>query len=598
MKLYNTMSMQKEEFVPIEPGKVRMYACGPTVYNYIHVGNARPIIMFDVLRRYLEYRGYEVTFVQNFTDVDDKIIKRANEEGISSEEVAKKYIAEYFTDAHALGVREATVHPKATENIQQIIDLITTLIDKGYAYEVNGDVYYRTLKFKDYGKLSHQPIEDLQSGARIDVNDIKENPLDFALWKAAKPGEPSWDSPWGKGRPGWHIECSAMSNRYLGKTIDIHCGGSDLAFPHHENEIAQSEAANGCKFVNYWLHNGFINIDNKKMSKSLGNFFTVREAAAAYGYDCIRMFMLMSHYRSPLNYSGEILMQAKAALERLRTAKNNLEFFIANGRDGDLSEADAAFVAGLDQYREKFDAVMDDDFNTADAISVIFEMVREINAAVSPASDPSKALAQACLERLLELCDVLGIPFGSDSSEDPEAKAIEELGEPAKVAAQILADYRELTAVPHAQPIKETRRWRGISPLLLIVLVLLAIPIGLPLVFGAGATVLGVLLAIVVTVLAVIFAVLLILYGIPLALICGGAVIALLSCTLWATPANALVTLGNGLAAFAAGILLGLLVIKLSILFVPPVFRAFVAVLRAPFNWIRNRCRRTGGGNV
>ena len=598
MKLFNTMSMQKEEFVPIEPGKVRMYACGPTVYNFIHVGNARPIIMFDVLRRYLEYRGYEVTFVQNFTDVDDKIIKRANEEGITSEEVAKKYIAEYFTDAHALGVREATVHPKATENIQQIIDLITTLIDKGYAYEVNGDVYYRTLKFKDYGKLSHQPIEDLQSGARIDVNDIKENPLDFALWKAAKPGEPFWESPWGKGRPGWHIECSAMSNRYLGKTIDIHCGGSDLAFPHHENEIAQSEAANGCKFVNYWLHNGFINIDNKKMSKSLGNFFTVREAAAAYGYDCIRMFMLMSHYRSPLNYSGEILMQAKAALERLRTAKNNLEFFIANGRDGDLSETDAAFVAGLDQYREKFDAVMDDDFNTADAISVIFEMVREINAAVSPASDPSKALAQACLERLLELCDVLGIPFGSDSSEDPEAKAIEELGEPAKVAAQILADYRDLTAVPHAQPIKEKRRWRGISPLLLIVLVLLAIPIGLPLVFGAGATVLGVLLAIVVTVLAVIFAVLLILYGIPLALICGGAVIALLSCTLWATPANALVTLGNGLAAFAAGILLGLLSIKLSILFVPPVFRAFVAVLRAPFNWIRNRCRRTGGGNV
>ena len=411
MKLYNTMSMQKEEFVPIEPGKVRMYACGPTVYNYIHVGNARPIIMFDVLRRYLEYRGYEVTFVQNFTDVDDKIIKRANEEGISSEEVAKKYIAEYFTDAHALGV--------------------TTLIDKGYAYEVNGDVYYRTLKFKDYGKLSHQPIEDLQSGARIDVNDIKENPLDFALWKAAKPGEPSWDSPWGKGRPGWHIECSAMSHRYLKDMFDIHGGGLDLRFPHHENEIAQSEAANGCKFVNYWLHNGFINIDNKKMSKSLGNFFTVREAAAVYGYDCIRMFMLMSHYRSPLNYSGEILMQAKAALERLRTAKSNLEFFIANGRGGAMSEADDAFVQGLDQYREKFDAVMDDDFNTADAISVIFEMVREINTAVSPAADPSKALAQACLDRFLELCDVLGIPFGSDSSEDPEAKAIEE-----KIAAR------------------------------------------------------------------------------------------------------------------------------------------------------------------
>ena len=290
---------------------------------------------------------------------------------------------------------------------------------------MNGDVYYRTLKFADYGKLSHQPIEDLQSGARIDVNDIKENPLDFALWKAAKPGEPYWDSPWGKGRPGWHIECSAMSNRYLGKTIDIHCGGSDLAFPHHENEIAQSEAANGCKFVNYWLHNGFINIDNKKMSKSLGNFFTVREAAAAYGYDCIRMFMLMSHYRSPLNYSGEILMQAKAALERLTTAKQNLDFFVKNGRDGALSAEDAAFVEGLAKYREKFDAVMDDDFNTADAISVIFELVREVNAAVSPASDPSKALAEGCRAIFLELCDVLGIPFGEDAGEDGEAAEIE-----------------------------------------------------------------------------------------------------------------------------------------------------------------------------
>ena len=425
MKLYNTMSMQKEEFEPIEPGKVRMYACGPTVYNYIHVGNARPIIMFDVLRRYFEYRGYDVTFVQNFTDVDDKIIKRANEEGITSDEVAKKYIEEYFVDAKALGVREATVHPKATENIQQIIDIVTTLIEKGYAYEVNGDVYYRTLKFADYGKLSHQPIDDLQSGARIDVNDIKENPLDFALWKAAKPGEPYWDSPWGQGRPGWHIECSAMSNRYLGKTIDIHCGGSDLAFPHHENEIAQSEAANGCKLVNYWLHNGFINIDNKKMSKSLGNFFTVREAADAYGYDCIRMFMLMSHYRSPLNYSGEILMQAKAALERLTTAKQNLDFFVKSGRDGELSAEDAAFVEGLGKYREKFDAVMDDDFNTADAISVIFELVREVNAAVSPAADPSKALAEGCRAIFLELCDVLGIPFGEDAAGDDEAAEIE-----------------------------------------------------------------------------------------------------------------------------------------------------------------------------
>ena len=454
MKIYNSMSMQKEEFVPIEEGKVRMYACGPTVYNYIHVGNARPIIMFDVLRRYFEYRGYDVTFVQNFTDVDDKIIKRANEEGITSDEVAKKYIDEYFVDARALGVRAATVHPKATENIQQIIDIVTTLIEKGYAYEVNGDVYYRTLKFADYGKLSHQPIDDLQSGARIDVNDIKENPLDFALWKAAKPGEPYWDSPWGKGRPGWHIECSAMSNRYLGKTIDIHCGGSDLAFPHHENEIAQSEAANGCKFVNYWLHNGFINIDNKKMSKSLGNFFTVREAAAAYGYDCIRMFMLMSHYRSPLNYSGEILMQAKAALERLTTAKQNLDFFVKNGRDGELSAEDAAFVEGLGKYREKFDAVMDDDFNTADAISVIFELVREVNAAVSPSSDPTKALAEGCRAIFLELCDVLGIPF-AEEKEDDEAAEIE-----AQIAARQAA--RKAKNWAEADRIRDELKAKGI----------------------------------------------------------------------------------------------------------------------------------------
>ena len=411
MQIFNDMTMKLEEFVPLEPGKVKMYACGPTVYNYIHVGNARPIIMFDVLRRYLEYRGYEVTFVQNFTDVDDKFINKANEEGIDSAAVAEKYIAEYWKDVTALGVRPATVHPKATENIGQIIKLVKVLIEKGYAYEVNGDVYYRTLKFKDYGKLSHQPIEELQSGARVDVNDVKENPLDFALWKAAKPGEPSWNSPWGKGRPGWHIECSAMSNRYLGKTMDIHCGGSDLIFPHHENEIAQSEAANGCKFVNYWVHNGFINVDNKKMSKSLGNFFTVREAAEAYGYDCIRMFMLMSHYRSPLNYSGEILMQAKAALERLSTAKDNLDFFVKNGADGDMTQAEAAAVQRMGEYRDKFIAAMDDDFNTADAVSVIFELVREINAAVNPNSNPTKALAEACRALYLELSDVLGIPF-------------------------------------------------------------------------------------------------------------------------------------------------------------------------------------------
>ena len=425
MRLFNTLTMQKEEFLPLEEGKVKMYACGPTVYNFIHVGNARPIIMFDVLRRYFEYRGFDVTFVQNFTDVDDKIINRANEEGINSTEVAEKYISEYFTDAEGLGVNAATIHPKATENIEQIIEIIDSLIVKGFAYEASGDVYFRTTEFKEYGKLSHQPLDDLQAGARIDVADIKENPMDFALWKAAKPGEPAWNSPWGEGRPGWHIECSAMSNRYLGKTIDIHCGGQDLSFPHHENEIAQSEAANGCKFVNYWLHNGFISIDNKKMSKSLGNFFTVREAAAAYGYDAIRMFMLMSHYRSPLNYSGEILIQAKAALERLDTAHKNLEFFIKNGRDGDMSEAEKAVIESLEKYRGRFIGVMDDDFNTADAVAVIFDMVREINAAVSPSSDPTKALAAKAMDLYTELSQVLGIPF-SDGEGDMDAE-IEEL---------------------------------------------------------------------------------------------------------------------------------------------------------------------------
>ena len=425
MKLFNTMTMQKEEFVPIEAGKVRMYACGPTVYNFIHVGNARPIIMFDVLRRYLEYRGFEVTFVQNFTDVDDKIIRRANEEGISASDVAEKYIAEYWTDVKALGVRAATVHPRATENMQQIIDMVSSLIEKGYAYETNGDVYYRTGKFADYGKLSHQPLEDLQAGARIDVSDAKENPMDFALWKAAKPGEPAWDSPWGKGRPGWHIECSAMSVRYLGKTIDIHCGGQDLIFPHHENEIAQSEAANGCKFVNYWVHNGFIAVDNKKMSKSLGNFFTVREAAEAYGYDAIRMFMLMSHYRSPLNYSGEILNQAKAALERLSTARANLDFFMANGRDGEMTDDEKKFADGLSEYRTRFDEVMDDDLNTADAVAVVFDLVREINSAVSPASDPTKALAKTCAAIFDELADVLGLPVNkAEESGDAEIEAL------------------------------------------------------------------------------------------------------------------------------------------------------------------------------
>ena len=412
MKIFNSMSRQKEEFVPIQPGKVSIYACGPTVYNFIHVGNARPIILFDVLRRYFEYRGYDVTFVQNFTDVDDKIIKRANEEGITSQEVAEKYIQEYFTDAQGLGVRPATIHPKATENMQQIIDMVQTLIDKGYAYPVeNGDVYYRTLKFKGYGKLSHQPIEDLQSGARIAVGEVKENPLDFALWKAAKPGEPAWDSPWGPGRPGWHIECSAMSNRYLGKTIDIHCGGEDLQFPHHENEIAQSEAANGCEFVHYWMHNGFLNIDNRKMSKSLGNFFTVREAAEAYGYETIRLFMLSAHYRSPLNYSADILHQAQNSLDRLYSAEDHLKYLAANGAEGDKNAAEAALADTFDSYRQRFDEAMDDDFNTANAISVLFELVRAINIATADENQPTKAGAQACLDMVHEFTNVLGLLY-------------------------------------------------------------------------------------------------------------------------------------------------------------------------------------------
>ena len=301
MKIYNTLTRKKEEFVPITPGEVKMYSCGPTVYNYFHIGNARPFIMFDLMRRYLEYRGYKVTFVQNFTDIDDKVIKKANEENTTYDKIADRYIAEYFVDSKGLGIKPATVHPKATENIPEIIDIVSTLVDKGYAYEANGDVYFRTRAFKEYGKLSHQPLEDLEAGARIDVREHKEDPMDFALWKAAKPGEPSWDSPWGKGRPGWHIECSAMARKYLGETIDIHSGGVDLCFPHHENEIAQSECANGKPFAHYWMHNAFLNVDNQKMSKSLGNFFTVRDAAKVYGYDAIRFFMVSAHYRTPIN---------------------------------------------------------------------------------------------------------------------------------------------------------------------------------------------------------------------------------------------------------------------------------------------------------
>ncbi len=427
MKIFNTMTRQKEEFVPIEPGKVRLYACGPTVYNFIHIGNARPICIFDVLRRYLEWRGYDVTFVQNFTDIDDKIIRRANEEGTTYRDVAEKYIAEYRTDAEGLGVRPATVHPRATENMDAIITLVTALIDKGYAYRAeNGDVYFRTRRFAGYGKLSHQPIDDLESGARIAVGEQKEDPLDFALWKAAKPGEPSWPSPWSDGRPGWHIECSAMAGRYLGKTIDIHGGGQDLIFPHHENEIAQSECANGVPFAHYWMHNGYINVDNKKMSKSLGNFFTVRDVAAAYGYEPIRYFLISSSYRSPINYNTEIVQQGIGALDRLYNCRDALAFAQKGAPDG---ACDPAFAEKLAARRQQFIDAMDDDLNTADGITALFELVRDANLMLADGG-ATRGTVEAAEGLFGELTDVLGLCYarplpGSEGGDgDAEIEAL------------------------------------------------------------------------------------------------------------------------------------------------------------------------------
>lgn len=425
MKIFNTMSRRKEEFIPVDPNEVKIYACGPTVYNFIHIGNARPLCVFDVLRRYLEYRGYNVKFVQNFTDVDDKIIKRANEEDSTFEEISEKYIKEFWTDAHGLNFKDATVHPKATENIDEIIDIIKTLEEKGYAYAVDGDVYYRTLKFKDYGKLSHQPIDDLQSGARIAVGDKKEDPLDFALWKAAKEGEPYWDSPWGKGRPGWHIECSAMNKRYLGNTIDIHCGGQDLIFPHHENEIAQSEAANGCMFSKYWMHNGYINVDNVKMSKSLGNFKTVREIADVYGYEVIRYFLISSHYRSPINYNLEIIEQCKSALERLYNCRESLDFSIKNAKT-DIAD-DNEILALIDSRKKQFINSMDDDLNTADGIAAVFDLVSDINTKIIN-KEVSKNVCQKAADMFDELTGVLGLVYNRKSNDinDDIEKLIEE----------------------------------------------------------------------------------------------------------------------------------------------------------------------------
>ncbi|MBY2229760.1 cysteine--tRNA ligase [Clostridioides difficile] len=407
MKVYNTLTRAKEEFVPLEEGKVKMYVCGPTVYNYIHIGNARPFIIFDTLRRYLEYRGYDVTYVQNFTDVDDKIINRSHEEGISPEEVAAKYIKEYFVDCDGLGIKRATIHPQVTDNIQQIIEFIKELEDKGYAYAVNGDVYFDTNKFEGYGKLSGQKQEDLEAGARIEVNDQKRHPMDFVLWKAKKEGEPGWDSPWGEGRPGWHIECSVMSKRYLGETIDIHAGGQDLTFPHHENEIAQSEARSGKTFSKYWMHNGYININDEKMSKSKGNFFTVRDISKLYDLEIVRFFMLSAHYRNPVNFSDEMLNQAKAGLERLYNTKEKLEFTLSNLVESPLTEKEIELVKELDNFRQKFIDAMDDDVNTADAVSVIFELAKLINSNVDENS--SLEFAKKCLDEFNELTGVLNI---------------------------------------------------------------------------------------------------------------------------------------------------------------------------------------------
>ena len=407
MQIYNSQTRKKEEFVPLVPGKVGIYACGPTVYDYFHIGNARPFIVFDVLRRYFAYRGYEVTFVQNFTDIDDKMIRRAKEENITVKQLGDRFIAEYYKDASALGIRPATVHPRATEHIGDIIRLVKTLQDKGYAYEVKGDVYFDTARDKGYGKLSGQNLEDLEAGARIDVDEGKRNPADFALWKAQKPGEPAWDSPWGKGRPGWHIECSAMSMKYLGETFDIHAGGKDLLFPHHENEVAQSECATGKTFARYWMHNGFINIDNEKMSKSKGNFFAVRDIVKEYNPEDVRMFMLSAHYRSPINFSRDMVAQAHASLQRLYTARDRMAFLLKNAPEREETAAEAALAARLREYAARFDAAMDDDLNTADALGALFEMVKDANVSLNEGS--SRAAVAGALNTLNELSDVLGL---------------------------------------------------------------------------------------------------------------------------------------------------------------------------------------------
>lgn len=427
MKVYNTLTRKKEEFVPMEEGKVKMYVCGPTVYDYIHIGNARPYVVFDTVRRYMEYKGLEVTYVQNFTDVDDKIINRANNENSTMEAISNRFIEEAFRDADGLNVKRATVHPRVTQEMDHIIEMVKTLIDKGFAYEDKGTVYFDTKQFADYGKLSRKNLDELIAGGseRVSVDDAKKNPTDFVLWKPYKPGEPKWDSPWGPGRPGWHIECSVMAKQHLGETIDIHAGGEDLIFPHHENEVAQSEAANGKQFARYWLHNGFITVDNEKMSKSVGNFFTVRDIAAHFPYEVIRFFILNGHYRSPINFSHDLMQACQNGLERIKNCKKDLKHYIANSENTALQEEEKAILNELEKFKQQFEAAMDDDFNTADAIAAIYELVRFANKQVKDGA--STELAGKMLDMLTHLCDVLGIAEEKEEEADEDTAEIEAL---------------------------------------------------------------------------------------------------------------------------------------------------------------------------